>query len=81
MGDLEISSENEKELVLKAVELCGSKSSLAYSLGYKNAGTCNINKILTGEAHLSRFTLERLLIVIQREENRKRLRDARLVQS
>jgi len=75
MRDLEISPENEKKLVLKALELCGSKSALSQTLGYKFGNTSHINRILNGEGNLSQLKHERLLIVIRREENRKRLRD------
>ena len=73
MRDLEISSENEKELVLKAVQLCGSKSALSYSLGYKYGNTSHINRILNEKGNLPQFKRQRLLIIIRREENRKRL--------
>ena len=74
MGELEITRENEKDLVLKALELCGSKSALSQTLGYKFGNTSHINRILNGEGNLSQLKRERLLIVIHREENRKQLR-------
>lgn len=77
MGGLEVSRENEKDLILKAVQLCGSKTALSQTLGYKYASTSQINRILRGESNLSQFKLERLLIVIRREENRERLNNER----
>ena len=60
---------NEKEMLLKAIEIFGSKRQIANKLGYRGC-ISSINRVLNGKGHLPKWRFERLKLLLKRHQTK-----------